>query len=77
MNDLGKPIMHYCNTCNRHFVLFENEKTYTELEGIYTTCPYNGKHKSVIVCNKFDNLSECRRNANVYKRINGRMKQIK
>ena len=67
-------IVYRCRTCGKHFVLFSNEVKHSEEESTYLTCSYNGKHKDIIVCGRYESIKECM-DHDSYKRINGKIKQ--
>ncbi len=69
-------IIYKCLECNKHFVLFTNEVEHSEQESMFITCPYHGKHKRIIVINRFESLKDCM-DHDSYKRVKGSIKQTK
>lgn len=78
MRKLNKDsyIVYKCRECNRGFVLFSNEVDHSEEESLFITCPYYGKHRDIIVINKFDSLKECMEHR-AYVKVRGRIKQLR
>lgn len=70
-------IAYQCKTCKKHFILYTKEVEHSEEESKFLTCPYYGKHKDITVVNRYANIKEIMESARVYKRIGGRMVQIK
>lgn len=69
-------IAYKCKICGKSFILLTDEVKHSELESKYITCPFNGKHKNIIVCGRYEDLKECM-DTRVYKRDKGKIKQIK
>lgn len=67
-------IVYKCNTCNKHFILFKNEVKHSEAESKYITCPFHGKHKSIIVCGAYEDIKGCMSHDS-FKKESGRVKQ--
>lgn len=77
MSDL---IQYTCKDCKRTFFLIEDEVTYSEQESRYITCPYDGRHKSITVSDRYGSLKElkeCMEDGQVFKRIRGRMVRVR
>ncbi len=70
-------IAYKCKTCRKSFILLEDEVRHSELESRYITCPYHAAHRDIIVTGKYDDLKECMEKHPIFKRVNGKMKQIK
>lgn len=69
-------IIYKCRVCNRGFILFSNDVRHTEEESKFITCPYHGKHKDIIVVGAYEGIGECMDNHS-YKRVNGKIRQLK
>lgn len=69
-------IIYRCKVCGKVFALIEEEVDISEEGSKYITCPHHGKHKQVIVIDKFADLKECMKQ-NSYKRVKGRIKQVR
>ena len=69
-------ITYKCRSCNKTFILLEEELKHDEEESRYITCPYHGKHKDIIVTGKYDDLNECMKDR-AYKRNSGKLKQTR
>ena len=67
-------IIYECLDCHNHFILDEREVTYSEEESKYMTCPYHGKHKRIIIVQKYNDIERCMDHIS-YKREKGRIKQ--
>ena len=70
-------IIYRCRICGKHFILMTNEVVHSEEESRFITCPFRGKHKDIVVINRFENINECMEKQSVYKKVKGRVKQIK
>ena len=66
-----------CTICGKQFILLMDEIRKAQEEGTYLTCPFNGRHKSIIVTGRYDDMLECMEKQNIYKRDKGRIKQVK
>ena len=67
-------ISYECNKCKTVFIMPTYDIERMERGGRYMTCPFG--HRHIELLDKYDNLLECM-NHRAYKRINGRIKQIK
>ena len=69
-------IVYKCKTCNKNFILHKTDVSHSERENRYITCPFNGKHKSIIVTGAYDSIKEVMDNS-VYLREGRRVRQVK
>lgn len=69
-------IVYRCKSCNKHFILHKIDVTYNEKENKYITCPFNGKHKSIVVTGAYDSLKDAMSHSS-YRREKGRIRQLK
>lgn len=63
-----------CKTCNRHFILYKTDVSYSEKKNRYIACPFHGKHRNIVVVGAYDSIHECMDHRS-YKRKRGRMQQ--
>lgn len=64
-----------CKTCRKHFILYKTDISYSEKDNRYITCPFDGRHKDIVVTGAYDSIEECMDHRR-YKRKRGRLKQI-
>lgn len=69
-------IIYRCKTCNKHFILHKTDVSHSEKENRYITCPFNGKHKNIVVTGAYDSIEECMSHR-VYVREGRRIRQIR
>lgn len=68
-------ISYRCNICGTEFIMPTEALTYAELEGRYLACPYG--HKHIVIIDRYGDLKECMEKANTYKKVQGRVRQVK
>lgn len=71
-------IAHKCKKCGREFLLLEEDlnKTRHSNREVYIVCSYCSS-RDIKVTGKYSDLEECMNSARIYKRKNGRLRQIK
>ena len=77
MNDL---IQYKCKTCTKSFFLIEEELEHSIKEDKYITCPFNGKHKNIMVTNRYESIKEIKKimeEGDVFKRHKGRIIKVR
>lgn len=70
-------IQYKCNHCKKIFILSAEEVTHSEKESTYLTCPYNGKHASINVVERYGNYKELMETQRIYRRKNRAVHQVK
>ena len=70
-------IVHSCSKCRRQFILIEDDLINMRKlnKDIYIVCPYCSS-RNIKVSNKYEDLKECMRVVDIFKRENGKMKRI-
>ena len=68
-------ILYKCRRCSKEFILLHEDVNNVFRDGHYLSCCYCGS-KKVVIENKYDSIKECME-ARVYKRVNGKMREVR
>lgn len=68
-------ILYKCRRCSKEFILLHEDVDDAYRDGHYLSCCYCGS-KKVVMENKYDSIKECM-GARVYKRVNGKMREVR
>lgn len=67
--------MYKCCICDAEFIMPTDCLKAKEVQGKYIACPFG--HKHIERMGQFGDLKACQEGAHVYKRVKGRIKQVK
>ena len=73
-----KYIIYRCKVCGKTFQLRVKDIKDNEINGMYLSCPFDGRHDTISKIGEIDRygqIDKCREHRS-YERVNGRVKQV-